>query len=228
MTNGAAIVQQAPSGAASQQWSLQATDGGYYKVLARHSGKGIDVSNAATSAGSPVAQWDAWGGTNQQWRFEDVGNGAYEIAPRHAPGLRLDVRGASTADGAAIQVYGDNNTCAQRWKLNPAQAVSAPTTTAPAPAPAPAPTVAPTVTRRVMPLGDSITDGYNIPGATASRCCPGSRRRGCPRTSSARRETAPRPSPTVTTRGTPGGASTRSRPRWTAGSTGRSRTSCCS
>ncbi len=175
--NGAAIVQQAATGAGSQQWTLRATDGGYFRVVARHSGKGLDVSNAATSAGSPVAQWDLWGGTNQQWKFEDVGSGTYELSPRHAPGMRLDVRGASSADGAAVQLYGDNNTCAQRWRLSAAQASSTPT---PGPAPTPTPTVAPVTARRVMPLGDSITDGYNIPGGYRTPLLPGLTAAGLP------------------------------------------------
>lgn len=138
--NGAAIVQRAPSGAASQQWSLHEVGGGYFRIVAGHSGKGLDVSNAATSAGSPVAQWEDWGGANQQWKVEDVGGGAYEISPRHAPGMRLDLRWASAADDAAIQIYGDNDTCAQRWRLTPAQGASAPDAT-PTPAPAEAPAV---------------------------------------------------------------------------------------
>ncbi|WP_102126791.1 RICIN domain-containing protein [Deinococcus planocerae] len=155
--DGALAVQRTPSGAMSQQWTVTGTDAGYVRLTARHSGKALDVLGAGSANSTNAGQWSWTGSLNQHWRFEDQGNGTYELIPRHAQGMRLDVRGASSLDGAQVQIYTDNNTCAQRWRLTTVGT----TETAPV-APVAAP--APTVTRRVMPLGDSITDGYNIPG----------------------------------------------------------------
>ncbi|GMA16178.1 RICIN domain-containing protein [Deinococcus metallilatus] len=152
--NGASVMQWDYQGGTNQQWTLQATDSGYFKLVARHSGKALEVYGWATANGSRVGQWGYGGGTNQQWKLEDVGNGFYELIPRHAANMRLDVRGASLSNGAQVQIYSDNNTCAQRWKLQPTTQTSAPPPTS---TPAPTPV-------RIMPLGDSITDGYNIPG----------------------------------------------------------------
>lgn len=55
----------------------------------------------------------------QQWKFEDVGNGTYEVSPRHASTMRLDLRGGLLNNGTPLQLYNDNNTCAQRWVLKP-------------------------------------------------------------------------------------------------------------
>ncbi len=45
-------------------------------------------------------------------------NGAiYELEPAHAAGMRLDVAGVSTADGAQVQIWSDADGNNQRWKL---------------------------------------------------------------------------------------------------------------
>ncbi|MEK8110120.1 RICIN domain-containing protein [Micromonospora sp. M12] len=41
---------------------------GYVQVVARHSGKCLEVLNAATTDGARLAQWTCGTGTHQQWR----------------------------------------------------------------------------------------------------------------------------------------------------------------
>jgi len=42
----------------------------FFEVVARHSGKCLDVSGASADNLAPVIQWDCYRGENQQWRFE--------------------------------------------------------------------------------------------------------------------------------------------------------------
>lgn len=116
-SDGAQVIQATSNGSAHQQWKLEATDSGYYRLTAQHSGKVLDVAGGGTTNGTKVQQW-AWGvGTNQQWKLTSLGNDQYKVTPRHTTGKALDVNGASKADGALVQIWDDNGTCAQRWTL---------------------------------------------------------------------------------------------------------------
>jgi hypothetical protein len=89
---------------------------GYYKVIAKHSGKCLDVNGASTADGANVQQWSCNGGNNQRWKLVSMGDGYNELVAKHSSKC-LDVNGASTADGANVQQWhctGSNN---QRWKL---------------------------------------------------------------------------------------------------------------
>ncbi|MCE0446975.1 RICIN domain-containing protein [Streptomyces tricolor] len=71
--NGQAIVLWPHNGAAqNQQFRFVAVQGGY-KIVARHSGKCLDVS-ASKADGAQVFQWDCHGGANQLWEFVDIGD----------------------------------------------------------------------------------------------------------------------------------------------------------
>jgi endo-1,4-beta-D-glucanase Y len=57
---------------------------GYYNILARHSGKGLDVIGNATNSGAGIQQYDinSGGGANQRWRFVATGSN-YFIKVKH-------------------------------------------------------------------------------------------------------------------------------------------------
>jgi subtilisin family serine protease len=75
---------------------------GYYRILARHSGKAVTVQSASTSDGANVFQWTYGGAaTNDEWQFTSIGSGYYRITARHS-GKAMVVQSASTADGANI------------------------------------------------------------------------------------------------------------------------------
>ncbi|QFU89876.1 RICIN domain-containing protein [Amycolatopsis sp. YIM 10] len=88
--------------------------GAWYRLVAAHSGKTLDVSGASTSAGAVVQQWSAHGGPNQQFDFLDSGGGHYRIRARHS-GLVLQV--ANTASGADITQQPDTGAASQQWRL---------------------------------------------------------------------------------------------------------------
>jgi hypothetical protein len=74
--NGQAIVLWPQnSSARNQQFDFVAAGGGGgYKIVARHSGKCLDVSGWSKADGAQVFQWDCHGGANQLWDFVDIGS----------------------------------------------------------------------------------------------------------------------------------------------------------
>lgn len=90
--------------------------GAWYVLVARHSGKALDVYDLATNDGARVAQWTRNDGAWQQWRFLDAGNGYYRVQSRHS-GKVLDIRDSSTADGAEIIQWTDLGAADQQFRL---------------------------------------------------------------------------------------------------------------
>jgi hypothetical protein len=95
----------------------------FYRVVAKHSGKCLDVAGGPGSVanGGMVQHWECNGWDNQTWRFEPAEPGYYRIVAKHSNKV-LDVTGGvgATADGVFVQQWdwlgGDN----QKWELRPA------------------------------------------------------------------------------------------------------------
>ena len=113
--DGAAIVQQTDTGAASQRWQIVDVGGGYVKVVNRNSGKVLDVASASTADGARVIQYGDRGGANQQWRV--VTSGGYTKLVNRNSGKVLDVYQRSTVDGAAVVQWTDNGGPNQQWTM---------------------------------------------------------------------------------------------------------------
>ncbi len=91
-----------------------------YNIIARHSGKCLDVSGGpgAVGNGVRVIQWDCNGEDNQKWKFTSVGDGYYKIIAKHS-GKGLDVFGGrfSTGNGVIVEQWDYNAGANQLWKL---------------------------------------------------------------------------------------------------------------
>ena len=87
----------------------------YYRVIARHSGKVMDVIGASTANNAEVKQWTYNGGNNQKWQFQDAGGGYVRLVNANS-GRCLDVANASTADGANIIQYTCGTGTNQQWQ----------------------------------------------------------------------------------------------------------------
>ncbi|MDL5206301.1 RICIN domain-containing protein [Streptomyces sp. ALI-76-A] len=48
--------------------SVAAQGGGYYRLVARHSGKCLDVKDGSTTNGAHLIQWPCGAGTDQQFQ----------------------------------------------------------------------------------------------------------------------------------------------------------------
>ena len=87
----------------------------YYQLVARHSGKALDINGVSTADGAAVVQWTAGTGFNQQFQFVDSGGGFYRLRARHS-GKVVEVQAGSTANGATVRQWGDTNGTNQQFQ----------------------------------------------------------------------------------------------------------------
>jgi len=91
---------------------------GYYRIMARHSGKAVVVAGASTADNADVYQWDYNDNAldNDEWELASLGGGYYRIINRNS-GKDLNVVGASTANGANVIQYTYGGTTANdEWQ----------------------------------------------------------------------------------------------------------------
>jgi len=113
-TGAAAIGVSAPTGDASQQWSLRGMGGGEYKLISRSSGLALDVSGSSKESGAALLPYSDNGGGNQQWRPVPAPGGAYTLVNRNS-GLVLGV--ATGAGGTGVTQQRGDGTLGQQWRL---------------------------------------------------------------------------------------------------------------
>ncbi len=89
---------------------------GTFSIIARHSGKAVEVKGYSTANGGDVVQWTNSGGSNQKWNISDLGNGYYKIINVNS-GLALDVSAGSTADGGDVIQWAYNGGNNQQWAI---------------------------------------------------------------------------------------------------------------
>ncbi|MEG4631744.1 RICIN domain-containing protein [Microcoleus sp. AR_TQ3_B6] len=90
----------------------------YVEIVAKHSGKALDVDNASSARGANVQQWERNYSQAQQWRLQDAGDGYFYIINK--TGKALEVEGGSTENSANVRQWDLNNTNAQKWKFEDA------------------------------------------------------------------------------------------------------------
>jgi hypothetical protein len=108
-----------PQTAQNQVFTLVPGNGNY-ELIARNSGRCVDVLNGSAENGARAQQWTCNGGPQQKWAgpaVETVGGVNYiNLIAKHS-GKCMDVTGASTANGAGIQQWTCNGGNQQKWTL---------------------------------------------------------------------------------------------------------------
>jgi serine protease len=110
--DGQALVQHDSHGGSNQQFQVMPLGGGFYRIIALHSGKPLTVEGAGSGNGALLFQssWLSGSAGNQDFRIERVGT-HFRIVARHS-GKALEVTGDSHDNGARIQQFdfhgGDN------------------------------------------------------------------------------------------------------------------------
>jgi mannan endo-1,4-beta-mannosidase len=66
------VQQWADNGQSNQQWRPEQVSSGVYKLVARHSGKALDVAGQSVADGANVQQWADNSQSNQQWQLVQV------------------------------------------------------------------------------------------------------------------------------------------------------------
>jgi hypothetical protein len=59
-------------GGDNQLWELKPARGDAFHIIAKHSGKALDVAGWSVDDGAAVFQYRLHGGANQTWRIEHV------------------------------------------------------------------------------------------------------------------------------------------------------------
>ena len=79
MENGATVQQWDWSWGDNQKWKFEPIGKGYFKIIAKHSGKCLDVSRIGMENGAKIQQWGWSWGDNQKWKLTVVEVQLYEI-----------------------------------------------------------------------------------------------------------------------------------------------------
>ena len=118
-TNGTDMQQWDFGNTNNQKWYITTTDGGYYKIINKQTGKALDIWLGQLDDGARIVQWDYWAGINQNWAISPVGAGAFSIVGRHSS-KALDVQDASKANGAKVHQWYYLGLANQIWTVTPA------------------------------------------------------------------------------------------------------------
>ena len=128
-SNGTRVQQYASNGTLAQRWIVSRDGDGVRICSAAAPSQVLDLTGRSSSDGTKVQLWSSSGGLNQLFRLYSASpekvspcddmklDGVFEIVPASQESLRLDVAGASRAHGAGIQLYNDNATFAQLFRL---------------------------------------------------------------------------------------------------------------
>ncbi|GAA3438685.1 hypothetical protein GCM10018954_083040 [Kutzneria kofuensis] len=102
--------------APAQAATPAAADTYYYSLIARHSGKCLDVWDGSTDDHALVQQFGCHYGNNQQFGLVYVTGDYYALVARHS-GKCLDIPGASLDDHVIVQQYGCHYGENQQFRL---------------------------------------------------------------------------------------------------------------
>ena len=132
--SGANVWQYVSNSTAAQKWRVVKNSDGTFTIYSGTNQKlALDLSNASASNGSNVQVFQSNGTRAQKWYFRKssaltnavaqgsaVSNGFYTIASALPGSGVLDVADGSQANSANVQLFGSNNTFAQKAKVSKA------------------------------------------------------------------------------------------------------------
>ena len=115
----ARMVIGAPTGSSDQLFHVTPVGNGVYTIIAKSSGKALDVEAGSTSNGTPIIQFGPNGGDNQKWCFyrNDAGYVYIVSASGEARNRVIDVTAASTAEGTRLELWTANGGSQQQFRL---------------------------------------------------------------------------------------------------------------
>ena len=94
------------------------TDGGVYRIVAKHSNQSLDVAGISTADGAAATQWPWQGTDNERWQLANLGNGDFALTARHS-GKRLEVANCDKGNNGRVQQWPGNGAACQVWRLEP-------------------------------------------------------------------------------------------------------------
>ncbi|RKN84542.1 family 43 glycosylhydrolase [Paenibacillus ginsengarvi] len=115
---GGQVGQWTYEGNPDQQWTLEPSGDGYYKIRAYHSNMVLEVEGASLVGDADVIQNFDTNATHQQWKLLSQGNGYYSVQNRNS-GQMLDLSGGNLSNGARFAQWPDNGLSPQRFRFEP-------------------------------------------------------------------------------------------------------------
>ena len=109
-------------GSDGQLWKFVSAGDNSYTVKSK-TGTVLDIDSAVYAAGTNVQTYKANGTDAQKWKLNkeyetvEIEEGVYTIQTSLSKDSVLDIPGASSANGANVQIYTSNDTLAQQFKI---------------------------------------------------------------------------------------------------------------
>ena len=118
-SNGANVQLNTLQNQLNQQFSVTYVGKGYYKIIAEHSMKSLDVVSGSKKDGVNLQQytWNDKEVNAQLWKFVDAGNGAYYIKSK--VGTAVELQNGVVNDKTNVQLGYMDYSKTQKWKINP-------------------------------------------------------------------------------------------------------------
>ena len=101
-----------------QQFKVEYLEGGYYKIMAMHSKKVLDVYAGEVKNGANVDQYEWNGSDAQKWIIKLTDDGYYKVISK-CNELNLDVNKEENRNGVNIQVYENTGSKSQKFSFVP-------------------------------------------------------------------------------------------------------------
>lgn len=120
--SGTNVCTMAPADVKAQQWVARIDSNGIEFVSADDQDLSLDVKGGNFASSSNVQVYTSNDSAAQRFRLRstsaDVANGTYFIRMASRANSVLDVFGGSSADGANVQIWQNNDTGAQKWNFS--------------------------------------------------------------------------------------------------------------
>ncbi len=120
--SGTNVCTMAPADVKAQQWVARIDSNGIEFVSADDQDLSLDVKGGNFASSSNVQVYISNDSAAQRFRLRstsaDVANGTYFIRMASRANSVLDVYGGSSADGANVQIWQNNDTGAQKWNFS--------------------------------------------------------------------------------------------------------------
>lgn len=120
--SGTNVCTMAPADVKAQQWVARIDSNGIEFVSADDQDLSLDVKGGNFASSSNVQVYISNDSAAQRFRLRstsaDVVNGTYFIRMASRANSVLDVSGGSSADGANVQIWQNNDTGAQKWNFS--------------------------------------------------------------------------------------------------------------
>lgn len=112
--NDTPLISNTYNKGANCQWTAWSLGGNQWAFAGVQSGRYVNDPFASMADGTQLAIYDWLNAPSQKWVVTPTDHGYYQLQ-NVVSGKVMDVRGASTADGAVVQQYTANGSYAQQW-----------------------------------------------------------------------------------------------------------------